>query len=180
MAEASIRRGSNPDKGGCAVCEGTGYAMYSSQLLDGTHEVAHELCGCLKKKVHAQVEAQEARCERGHLYFLEHGDELITGYSIRRVQWKAPSDSRPGLNHIVVSTRRMQACTCEDHQKNDVKCKHMHAVDFAKTASAICTACLLRYWHHDLKHVMSADGMGVEEGDWVCETCALVCGVEVA
>ncbi|MGI8541192.1 MAG: hypothetical protein ACR2N0_15705 [Rubrobacteraceae bacterium] len=70
----------------------------------------------------------------------------------------------------VVSVRPVEACSCEDSLRRNVRCKHRHAVLHMLRKSGVCEGCGVRHWNGDLREVV--DSLTFFEGDMVCRECA--------
>ena len=70
----------------------------------------------------------------------------------------------------VVTVRPVEACSCEDSLRRNVRCKHRHAVRYMLRKSGVCAGCGVRHWNEYLFEVV--DSLTFFEGDMVCRGCA--------
>ncbi len=70
----------------------------------------------------------------------------------------------------VVTVRPVEACSCEDSLRRNVRCKHRHAVLHMLKRSGVCEGCGVRHWNEYLREVV--DSLAYFEGDMICSGCA--------
>lgn len=111
------------------------------------------------------------REQRGLALFRDQGDRIehLDGY-----RWSVPSCS--GEN-VYITDLRHQSCTCPDHRRHGIACKHLHAATVARAKSADCGGCGIRVRRREMVDVPDDHptlGGLVEE---LCGDCARSQGI---
>ena len=87
------------------------------------------------------------RESRGIRLFEQQGDDIqhLDGW-----RWRVPSCSGEA---VYVADLRHQSCTCPDHRRHGVACKHLTAATIARTKSSECGGCGRRVRRRELHPV---------------------------